>query len=210
MLLKVHARNEYMSVISKYDRFSHVYDLMETPMELMRYGSWRKEVFSAMEGRVLEVGVGTGKNIPYYPEDCEVIGIDISSKMLARAKSRAAGKKNVSLFLMDAEHLAFVDDCFDYVITTFVLCSIPDPVAALREMKRVCKPEGEVISLEHMRSSNRMIASVEDLFNPLTRGLTGVNINRRTVENIRKAGLVVIGEKDLAMKDVFRLIRSKP
>ncbi len=210
MLLKVHARNEYMSVISKYDRFSHVYDLMETPMELMRYGSWRKDVFSGLEGRVLEVGVGTGKNIPYYPEDSEMIGIDISAKMLDHAKKRAAGQKNISLFVMDAEHLGFMDGCFDHVITTFVLCSIPDPIAALREMRRVCKPEGTVINLEHMRSSDRKIAFVEDLLNPVTRGLTGVNINRETVGNIRRAGLNIIEEKELALKDVFRLIRSKP
>ncbi|MDI3540106.1 MAG: hypothetical protein PWR29_1621 [Methanolobus sp.] len=199
-----------MSIISKYDRFSHVYDLMEMPMELMRYGDWRREVFSGLKGRVLEVGVGTGKNIPYYPDNCEMVGIDISSKMLARAKRRAAGKKNVSLLLMDAEHLGFIDDCFDYVRTTFVLCSIPDPVAALKEMRRVCLSEGVVITLEHMRSSNKMIASVEDFLNPVTTGLTGVNINRETVENIRKAGLNVAEEKNLALKDVFRLIRSKP
>ena len=199
-----------MSIISKYNRFSRVYDLMETPMELMRYGKWRKEVFSGLEGRVLEVGVGTGKNIPYYPDDCEMVGIDISSKMLSHAKKRAAGKKNISLLVMDAEHMGFVDDCFDYVITTFVLCSIPDPVSALTEMKRVCKSEGTIINLEHMRSSNRAIAFVEDLFNPITTSITGVNINRETVENIRKAGLEIIEERKLAMKDVFRLIRSKP
>lgn len=199
-----------MSVISKYDRFSHVYDLMETPIELMRYANWRREVFSGLQGRVLEVGVGTGKNIPYYPDDCEMVGIDISSKMLARAKKRSAEKENVSLFLMDAEHLGFADECFDHVITTFVLCSIPDPLAALREMKRVCKPEGTVITLEHMKSGDKVIASVEDLLNPITRGLTGVNINRETVENIKKAGLTVIEERNLAMKDVFRLVISKP
>jgi demethylmenaquinone methyltransferase/2-methoxy-6-polyprenyl-1,4-benzoquinol methylase len=77
-------------------------------------------------------------------------------------------------------------------------------------MKRVCKPGGMVISLEHMRSSNRAIAFVEDLFNPITTSITGVNINRETVENIRKASLGIIEERKLAMKDVFRLIRSKP
>jgi demethylmenaquinone methyltransferase/2-methoxy-6-polyprenyl-1,4-benzoquinol methylase len=206
----VEVRDEDMSIISKYNRFSRVYDLMETPMELIRYGKWRKEVFSGLKGRVLEVGVGTGKNIPYYPDDCEVVGIDISAKMLSHAKKRAAGKKNISLLVMDAEHMGFVDGCFDYVITTFVLCSIPDPVSALTEMKRVCKPEGTVINLEHMRSSNRAIAFVEDLFNPITASITGVNINRETVKNIRKAGLGIIEERKLAMKDVFRLIRSKP
>ncbi|WP_406662094.1 class I SAM-dependent methyltransferase [Methanolobus sp. ZRKC3] len=199
-----------MSIISKYNRFSYVYDLMELPIELIWYSKWRKELFSNLSGRVLEVGVGTGKNIKYYPKNCEVVGMDISDRMLKHAKKRAVGKENVSLFLMDAEHLAFKNDSFDHVVTTFVLCSIPEPVTALEEMERVCKPEGMVINLEHMKSENRLIAFFEDLFNPITTALTGVNINRETVKNVKKAGLKVIEEKNIAMLDVFRRIRSKP
>ncbi|MCD4815853.1 MAG: class I SAM-dependent methyltransferase, partial [Methanosarcinales archaeon] len=106
--------------------------------------------------------------------------------------------------------LAFADNSFDYVITTFVLCSIPNPVAALREMRRVCKPDGLVINLEHMRSSNRMLTFLENVLNPISVFFMGVNLNRKTVENIKKAGLSVVEEKHLALRDVFRLIRSKP
>lgn len=199
-----------MSIISKYNRFSYVYDFMELPIELIWYGKWRKELFSGLSGRVLEVGVGTGKNTKYYPINCEVIGVDISDMMLMHAKKRSSGIENSSLMLMDAEHLAFKDDSFDYVVTTFVLCSIPEPVTALVEMKRVCKSEGVVINLEHMKSKYRLIVFFENIFNPITTAFTGVNINRETVGNVTKAGLKVFEEKNIALLDVFRLIMSKP
>jgi demethylmenaquinone methyltransferase/2-methoxy-6-polyprenyl-1,4-benzoquinol methylase len=156
------------------------------------------------------MGIGTGKNIRYYPKSCEVVGMDISNKMLSYAKKRSRKNKKVSLFQMDAENLGFKDGRFDYVVTTFVLCSIPRPVIALEEMKRVCKPEGIVINLEHMKSEIGIIAFMENLFNPITTALTGVNINRETVENVKKAGLNIIDVKNVALWDVFRMIRSKP
>jgi ubiquinone/menaquinone biosynthesis C-methylase UbiE len=130
--------------------------------------------------------------------------------MLDHAKKRAKNMNNVSLLVMDGEHLAFDDDSFDYVLTTFVLCSVPDPVTALKEMKRVCKPDGMVINMEHMKSKHVILSMIEDIFNPLTFGAMGVNINRRTLENIRKAGLNIVDEQNLAIRDVFRIIRSKP
>lgn len=199
-----------MSIISKYNRISPVFDMMELPMETMRFGKWREEILTGLSGRVLDVGIGTGKNIPHYPDNCEVVGVDISDKMLSHAKKKANERTNISLFQMDAENLGFKDDSFDHVVTTFVLCSIPEPVAALEEMKRVCKPDGMVINLEHMKSDNRLIATIEDLFNPITKATTGVNINRETVENVKKAGLNVNDVKNMALKDVFRLIRSRP
>ena len=199
-----------MSVLSKYDRISPIYDLMEAPVELFLFRKWRRAVLSDLHGSVLEVGTGTGKNLEYYPKDCKVTAIDISPKMLEHAKKRMAGMDDISLQVMDAELLAFADNSFDYVITTFVLCSIPNPVAALREMRRVCKPDGLVINLEHMRSSNRMLTFLENVLNPISVFFMGVNLNRKTVENIKKAGLSVVEEKHLALRDVFRLIRSKP
>lgn len=80
-----------MSIISKYNRFSYFYDLMELPIELIWYSKWRKELFSGLSGRVLEVGVGTGKNTKYYPINCEVIGVDISDMMLMHAKKDHRG-----------------------------------------------------------------------------------------------------------------------
>jgi ubiquinone/menaquinone biosynthesis C-methylase UbiE len=199
-----------MSIIKKYDRISYVYDIMESTVEHLMFGKWRQMISSDLSGCVLDVGVGTGKNLKYYPGSCSVVGIDISSKMLDHAKKRAKNMNNVSLLVMDGEHLAFDDDSFDYVLTTFVLCSVPDPVTALKEMKRVCKPDGMVINMEHMKSKHVILSMIEDIFNPLTFGAMGVNINRRTLENIRKAGLNIVDEQNLAIRDVFRIIRSKP
>ncbi len=156
-----------MSVVSKYNRISRIYDLIEAPIEIFLYGRWREEALSNLKGRVLEVGVGTGRNLEHYPAAAHVIGIDNSEGMLEKAREKAGGMQNLTLLLMDAEHMEFPDNTFDYVITTFVLCSVPDPVKALKEMRRVLKPSGELIALEHMRSSNRLIAWFEDLINRL-------------------------------------------
>jgi ubiquinone/menaquinone biosynthesis C-methylase UbiE len=154
--------------------------------------------------------VGTGRNLKYYPTGCSVIGVDNSEGMLEKARKKARGMKNITLLLMDAEHLEFPDNSFDYVVTTFVLCSVPDPVKALKEIRRVLKPSGELIALEHMRSSNPFIAHIEDLINPIMFSLIGVNMNRNTVKNIGKAGFTIKEAKNLAFQDVFRKIRAKP
>ena len=109
--------------------------------------------------------------------------------MLEKARTSAGDKKNVTLLLMDAGHLDFPDKSFDYVVTTFVLCSIPDPLTALKEMRRVLKPSGEMINLEHLRSSNRFLAWFEDFVNPVLIAVFGFHENRRTTEIIGKADL---------------------
>ncbi|MDY9927981.1 class I SAM-dependent methyltransferase [Methanosarcina sp.] len=204
-----------MSVVSKYDRISAIYDLLELPVEVFLYGGWREEALSKLKGRVLEVGVGTGRNLKYYPSGALVTGIDNSEGMLEKAREKVKGMqnrgmKNVTLFLMDAEHMEFPDNTFDYVVITFVLCSIPDPVKALKEMRRVLKPSGELVALEHMRSKNSFIARIEDLINPIMFFFIGDDMTRNTVENIKKAGFTITEEKNLAFKDVFKKIRAKP
>jgi demethylmenaquinone methyltransferase/2-methoxy-6-polyprenyl-1,4-benzoquinol methylase len=199
-----------MSVVSKYDRISAIYDLLELPVEVFLYGGWRDEALSKLKGRVLEVGVGTGRNLKYYSSGALVTGIDNSEGMLEKARKKAEDMQNVTLFLMDAEHMEFPDNTFDYVVTTFVLCSIPDPVKALKEMRRVLKPSGELVALEHMRSKNSFIALIEDLINPIMFFFIGDDMTRNTVGNIKKAGFTIIEEKNLAFKDVFKKIRAKP
>ncbi len=199
-----------MSVVSKYNRISVIYDIIELPIELSLYGRWREEILSNLSGKVLEVGVGTGRNLKYYPAGCSVIGIDNSAGMLEKARKKASSMKNITLYLMDAEHLDFPDNSFDYVVTTFVLCSIPDPVKALEEMRRILKPSGKLIALEHMRSSNPLIARIEDLINPIVFFFIGDDMTRDTMRNIEKAGFVIEEAKNLAFKDVFKKIRAKP
>lgn len=199
-----------MSAASKYNRIAPIYELIDLPLEILFFREWRKKALSGLSGKVLEVGVGTGRNLKYYPADCSVTGIDISNVMLEKAGKKAIDMKNVTLLFMDAENLEFPDKSFDYVVTTFVLCTIPDPVKALEEMRRVMKPSGEMINLEHVRSSSPLIASFEDLINPVLYFLLGDHTTRHTLKNIEEAGFTIQEAKQLAFKDVFRKIRSKP
>lgn len=191
----------------RYDRVSAIYDIFESPMELMALKKWRLEVMKELNGKVLEVGVGTGKNIEYYPEGLDITAIDFSEKMLAKAKDKAErlGKK-VDLRHMDVQKLEFPDQTFDTIFTTCVFCSVPDPIKGLKEMGRVCKPKGKIIMIEHVRSESAVLGLVMDLFNPLVVNLYGANINRRTVENVYKAGFTKVEVSNLS-SDIVKKIQ---
>ena len=120
--------------------------------------------------RILEVGVGTGINAALYPRDCTVTGIDLSGSMLEKARVRIArkGVTNIRLFEMDAEDIKFADDSFDIVYAPYLISVVPDPVAVVREMVRVCRPGGRIIVLNHFRSANPVMAWVERLISPFT------------------------------------------
>ena len=197
-------------VKKRYNRFSYIYDLVEIPMENFVFNKWRADLINPLKGNILEIGVGTGKNLPYYHKEAKVTGIDLSPGMLSKAKERLKQLKNsnIKLIEMDAQNLKFKGNSFDYVICTFVLCSVPDPVKALREMKRVCKKNGKIIMIEHMLSKNKFISIYEHLHNPFTRALFGFNVNRKTDENVVKAGLKIIKMKNMAFFDVFRKIEA--
>ncbi|MCL6643225.1 MAG: class I SAM-dependent methyltransferase [Candidatus Bipolaricaulota bacterium] len=180
-------------------------------MKLLAFRRWREKLWAHVHGgRVLEVGVGTGKNFSYYPQDAQVTAIDISERMLERARRHAARLGiTVEILLMDAHTLAFLDESFDYVVATFVFCSVPDPVLGLSEVRRVCKPTGTVVLLEHMRPESPWLGKLFDLFNPMVVRLTGANINRTTVENIQRAGLVIKHCESLASKGIVKLIVAR-
>jgi phosphatidylethanolamine/phosphatidyl-N-methylethanolamine N-methyltransferase len=119
--------------------------------------------------RILEVGVGTGLNLPMYPAHCSITGIDISEEMLKKARERAQERprQDISLSVMDASSLQFPDDSFDHVIATYVISVVPDPVKTLFEMQRVCKPGGHLVILNHFRSENPVIGWIEWLLAPV-------------------------------------------
>jgi len=199
--------NNTEKVRKRYDRISKVYDIFEQPMEIMALKKWREEVAKDLKGKVLEVGVGTGKNIPYYPDDIEVTAIDFSEKMLAKATRKANElNKKVKLIHMDAQNMDFPDNTFDTVFTTCVFCSVPDPVKGLEEIRRVCKPDGKIIMIEHVRSEKKVLGLIMDTLNPLTVNLYGANINRRTVNNIGMAGFTEVEVTNITSDIVKKIV----
>lgn len=137
-------------------------------------------------------------------------GIDLSPRMLARARERAARLgSRVELLEMDAQELEFPDESFDAVVATFVFCSAPDPVKGLCEVGRVCRKGGRIYLLEHMRSRTEWIGRLMDAANPIAVRLSGANINRRTMDNIRLAGLAVLEVKNL-WRDVVKFVLCQP
>jgi phosphatidylethanolamine/phosphatidyl-N-methylethanolamine N-methyltransferase len=194
----------------RYNLVAPLYDSMEGLVERSRYTRWRDFLWSKVEGtRILEVGVGTGKNLQYYPAGAELTAIDLSERMLERAKRKASEQKlEVHLQQMDVQRLEFADESFDSVVASFVFCAVPDPVRGLMEVKRVCKEGGKVVLMEHMRSPNRILNLFMDLINLGSAHIMGENVNRRTVDNVRKSGLEVEQVTDLAF-GIFQLIEAR-
>jgi phosphatidylethanolamine/phosphatidyl-N-methylethanolamine N-methyltransferase len=153
-----------------YENIAWAYDLIFGPaLHPGRVNAIRRMAIRPGD-RVLEVGVGTGINAALYPTDCSVTGIDLSSSMLEKARERVArkGVRNVRLLQMDAASLKFADDTFDIVYAPYVISVVPDPVAVAREMRRVCRPGGRIVILNHFRSKNRLGAWIERVISPLT------------------------------------------
>lgn len=194
---------------ARYDRNARFYDLMESVVE-GKFSSWREELWSRVQGKqVLEIGVGTGKNIPYYPAGGEVIAIDLSPKMLEQARKKAASEgADVKLLEADAQELPFPDANFDTAIATFVFCSVPDSVLGLKELRRVLAPGGQLLLLEHVLSHKPLLESLMHLFNPVAVRMSGANIDREAVENVWRAGFAEVKVEDLWL-DIVKMIEAR-
>jgi len=196
---------------SRYDRVAPFYDLMTLCNDFL-YRHWRKWLWQQMpnHGRIVEVGIGTGKSIPFHPRDAEVVGIDLSPKMLARAQKvkRKLGA-HTKLVLDDVQALDLPDESVDATVATFVFCSVPDPVLGFGELRRVLRPGGRVYLLEHMRAANEFIGRLMDFINPLVVTTLGFNINRRTLENIERAGLHIDWTRDVGLGGILKIIVAR-
>ena len=176
----------------KYNRFARWYDLVEGVPDLLGVRRLRQRLLRQASGKVLEVAVGTGKNLRHYPRNCRLVAVDVSKEMLNVARKRAAKLSvDVTFVLADAEAVPFPDKSFDTVVSSLSTCTFPNPVTALQEMARVCRRDGRILLLEHGRSNHERVARWQDRHADQFARPLGCQWNRETLNLVREAGLKV-------------------
>jgi ubiquinone/menaquinone biosynthesis C-methylase UbiE len=194
--------------LERYQRIAPVYDLLDLPFERRRYRALRPLLFRGLAGRLLDAGIGTGRNCEFYPPDAIVSGIDISPAMLARARDRcptlAGGGR---LYQMDVTALSFPTGSFDAAVATFLFCVLPDPlqVPALRELRRVVKPGGIIRLLEYVRPRGAMRRIVSYVWQPWIKWAYGASFDRYTERHVPSAGLELL-ESRYVVDDLVKLL----
>ena len=200
-----------LSPLERYQRIAGYYDALDFLFEYRRYRHIRPLLFKGVSGRILDAGVGTGRNIPYYPAGASVLGIDLSPAMLARAeRRRVALDAVVDLRQMDVTALDFPDHSFDAAVATFLFCVLPNEqqVQALRELGRVVKPAGSIRLLEYVRPKGMLRGAIARLWEPWMAWAYGAGFDRRTEEFIPEAGMRVV-ESRFVVGDLIKLIHCR-
>ncbi len=190
-----------------WDRKSRTYDKEMGYWDRRLFGDSRPWACGQATGDVLEVAVGTGLNLPHYPDDVRLTGVDLSDRMLDLARGR---DRTATLRQADAHALPFADGSFDTVVCTFGLCSIPDPDTAVAEMVRVLRPGGRLILVDHVPSTSRLIRVAQRLAELLTVPLAGEHFLRRPLHQVQASGLDVEQRQRFARGFVERIVARKP
>lgn len=196
---------------ARYQRIAPVYDLLDLPFEYGRYRAIRPLLFQGLSGRILDAGVGTGRNMPFYPAAATVVGVDSSTAMLARAERRARqAAAEIKLRKMDVTQLAFPDRYFDAAVASFLFCVLPEEQQrpALKELGRVVKPGGLIRLLEYVRPRGTIRRIVARLWEPWMHWAYGASFDRRTEQHIPEAGLE-IAESRFVTDDLLKLITAR-
>lgn len=197
------------AAVRKWNRAARALDSKDRGEEA-RYGPYKRSLFSRARGRTMLVAAGTGIDFKYLPEGLDVTAVDFSPRMLAFAEKRIGESASpIELVEADVQALDFEDAAFDTVITSCTFCSVPDPVAGLREVRRVLKDDGRLLMFEHVRASNPWLGFMMDVMNPLVRRF-GPDINRRTADNVRAAGFRIEREFNvyLDMVKLFEAVKA--
>jgi len=174
-------------------------------------GDGRQWAASRARGAVLEVGIGTGRSLAGYPAEVRLTGIDISAGMLDHARARAVELgREMTLVVGDAEHLDLADASFDTVVFCLALCSIPDDRAAVREAYRVVRPGGRVVLVEHVRSPNVVIRTIEHGLNPFTTRFQADDLLREPLDHLRAEGFEIEELERSSLGIIERVAARKP
>jgi len=200
-----------LSNFERYQRIAWAYDLLDLPFEYGRYRKIRPQMFRGLSGRILDAGVGTGRNFPFYPPSSEVVGIDLSPAMLARAERRLSTAETVvELRCMDVTRLEFPDHSFDAVVATFLFCTLPDElqVAGMRELGRVVKPGGIIRCLEYTRPSGGLRRAMTRLWEPWAYWAYGATFDRQTERRAPEAGLRLF-ESRFVHDELIKLLSAR-
>jgi ubiquinone/menaquinone biosynthesis C-methylase UbiE len=196
---------------SKWEKYAPRYDRDIRFFERVQFGGGRQWVCSQADGDVLEVAVGTGRNLSFYPDTVRLTGIDFSSAMLDIARARAAELgREIELLEGDAQALPFADASFDTVVCTLGLCGFPDDRAAIAEAYRVLRPQGTLLLLDHVRSHHKLIYLGQRLLETLTLRMLGDYQTRRPLPLVQEAGFIVQRQMRLKAGTVERVAAVKP
>ena len=194
-----------------YDDRAATYDRSLGIGERLLLGRFRHAFGALLSGETIEVGVGSGLNIPFYsPAVTRAVGVDLSYEMLRRAHERASQLGIPFDFLQaDAEALPFPDAAFDTVAISLALCTIPNPGRALLELGRVCRPAGRIVMLEHVRSTARPLAALQRTLSPLNEHAIGCHLDRDTFDLARTLGFS-LDETQSRLFNSVRLVVARP
>ncbi len=193
-----------------WDKQAPGYDREMGFYEKLLFKGARTWACSQAQGDVLEIAVGTGRNLDFYPLGTQLTGIELSPKMLAIAQQRRAkSMPSAELRLGDAQKLDFADGSFDTVICTFSLCSIPDDAAAVREVNRVLRPGGKLVAVEHVRSPSKVVAGIQRLLEPFARR-QGDSLTREPLDHLVGEGFEIETLERAKIGIVERAVARKP
>ena len=194
--------------VTKWDKASKSFDMFTRGTEL-RYGKYKRSLFAKSRGKTLLVAAGTGGDFEFFPPDLEITAIDFSPKMLEKAAEKTADYKgSIKLVEADVTNLKFDDNSFDTVVTSCTFCSVPNPVEGLKELNRVLKPDGQLLMFEHVRPTNFILGAMMDILTPIANKM-GPDLNRRTADNVRKAGFTITREFNIYL-DMVKLFECRP
>ncbi len=207
----LHMRESETSNFARYQRIAPFYDVLDLPFEYGRYRKIRPQLFAGLSGLILDAGVGTGRNFPFYPPGARIVGIDLSPAMLARAaRRRPSGRAEIELRQMDVTRIDLPDCHFDAAVATFLFCVLPDElqVPALRELNRVTKPGGIIRLLEYTRPQGAIRRAMTKVWEPWVRWAYGAGFDRRTEQHIPEAGLRLIQSR-FVVDDLIKIIEAR-